>query len=83
MRGDAHHSPPFMVKNARSYTSTSPMFLHLAHIGKCKNMRTMALVTSVCHFTRHGVFQEHNPMADKALMYIKDTKGQCLLWLSD
>jgi len=22
-------------------------------------------------------------MADKALMYIKDTKGQCLLWLSD
>jgi hypothetical protein len=43
----------------------------------------MTLVTSVCCFTRHGAFQEHNPMADKALMYIQDTKGQCLLWLSD
>jgi len=36
-----------------------------------------------CHFTRHGVFQEHKPMADKALMYTQDTKGQCLLWWSD
>jgi hypothetical protein len=43
----------------------------------------MTLVTSVCRFTRHGAFQEHNPMADKALMYIQDTKEQCLLWLSD
>jgi hypothetical protein len=43
----------------------------------------MTLVTSVCHFTRHGVFQEHNPMANKALMCIQVTKAQCLLWLSD
>jgi len=43
----------------------------------------MTLVTSVCRFTRHGVFQEHNPVADKSLMYIQDIKEQCLLWLSD
>jgi len=33
----------------------------------------MTLVPSVCCFTRHGVLQEHNPLADKALMYIHDT----------
>jgi len=42
-------------------------------MGKCKNLRTVTLVTSVCCFTRHALIQEHNPLAHKALMYIQDT----------
>ena len=58
------------------------MFPHHVHMGKCKNMKYMTLVTSNHCFTRHGVLQEHNLMADKAVMYMHGTMDcACYFWV--